>query len=74
MAEDIVIKPTWLKWIFTCILVLGVAFYFTWGFAYNALFDLANYTMSAILIFTGLFGMILYRELEKEEAAGNATR
>ncbi|HEX9709776.1 MAG TPA: hypothetical protein VGB42_07435 [Candidatus Thermoplasmatota archaeon] len=74
MAEEIALKPGVLKWVFTFVLVLGVAFYFAWGFAYNALFDLANYTASAILIFTGLFGMLLYRELEREEAGGAAAR
>jgi uncharacterized membrane protein len=71
MADDIEVKPGILKWVFTFVMVLGVVFYFTWGFAYNALFDLANYTASAILFFTGLFGMFLYRELEKEEAAAS---
>jgi hypothetical protein len=74
MAEEITLKPTQLKWVFTFVLVLGVTFYFAWGFAFNALFDLANYTASAILIFTGLFGALLYRELEKEEAAAAAAR
>lgn len=74
MAEEFPVRPGILKWVFTFVLVMGVVFYFAWGFAYNALFDLANYTMSAILFFTGLFGMLLYRELEKEEAAGASAR
>ena len=68
MAEEMV-SPAVLKWVFTFCLVTGVLFYFTWGFAFNAFLDYANYTISAALIFTGLFGTLLYRELEKEKAA-----
>lgn len=63
-------SPTLLKWVFTFFLVTGVLFYFIWGFAFNAFLDFANYTVSAALVFTGLFGTMLYRELEKQKAAG----
>jgi hypothetical protein len=66
--------PSVAKWLFTFVLFLSIAFYFAWGFAFNALFDLATYTMTAILFFSGLFGTLLYRELEKEEAAGASAR
>jgi hypothetical protein len=69
MPEDVV-SPTFLKWLFTVFLVTGVLFYVAWGFAFNAFLDYANYTISAALIFTGLFGTLLYREMEKEKAAG----
>ena len=69
MAEEMV-SPTVLKWVFTFCLVTGVLFFFIWGFAFNAFLDYANYTVSAALVFTGLFGTMLYRELEKEKAAG----
>lgn len=74
MAAEIEVKPSFLKWVFTFILVLSVAFYFAWGFAFDALTDLATYTMTVILLFTGLFGALLYRELEKEEATAAAGR
>ena len=62
------LKPRFLRLLFTLTFVGGIAFYFAWGFAFDAFFDLANYTMSVILIFSGLFGSFLYRELEKEKA------
>ena len=64
------VKPGFLRLLFTLSFVGGIAFYLAWGFAFDAFFDVANYTMSVILIFTGLFGTLLYRELEKEKAAG----
>ncbi len=73
MAEEMV-SPTYLKWVYAFTLILGVGFYFTWGFAFNAFFDFANYTVTVILVFTGLFGTSLYRELEKEKAKAIAAR
>lgn len=71
---DEVVSPTILKWVYAFILVLGVGFYFAWGFAYNAFFDLANYTVSVLLVGAGLVGTFLYRELEREKAAGRAAK
>lgn len=73
MAEEAV-SPTILKWVYAFVLVLGVAFYFAWGFAFNAFFDFANYTISVLLIMTGLFGTFLYRELEREKAKAQAAK
>lgn len=67
MAEE-GISPTWLKRLYAGCLLTGVIFYFTWGLVFNAFFDYANYTISAALVFTGLFGTFLYRELEREKA------
>ncbi len=73
MADDL-LTPTHLKWIYAFVLLLGVGFYFVWGFAFDAFLDFANYTISVILIFTGLFGTFLYRELEREKARAQATK
>jgi hypothetical protein len=72
MADDL-LTPRHLKWIFSLVLIAGVLFYFMWGFAFHAFFDYANYTISVILVFTGLFGTFLYRELEKEQAKAQAS-
>lgn len=67
MAEEL-LTPTHLKWIFAVVLLFGVLFYFSWGFAFNAFLDYANYTITVILVMTGLVGTFLYRELERERA------
>jgi hypothetical protein len=69
MADDELLTPTHLKWVSAFVLLVGVGFYFMWGFAFHAFFDFANYTVSVILVLTGLFGTFLYRELERERAA-----
>jgi hypothetical protein len=48
--------------------VTGVIFYFAWGLAFDAFLDYASFTITACLVFPGLFGMFLYRELEREQA------
>ena len=73
MADEI-LTPTHLKWIYAVVLLAGVTFYFMWGFAFHAFFDYANYTISAILVFTGLFGTFLYREIERERARAQASQ
>lgn len=73
MAEEMV-SPTLLKRVYAIVLVIGIGFYFSWGFAFNAFFDYANYTVSVILVFTGLFGSFLYRELEREKEKERAAR
>lgn len=73
MAEEMV-SPTVLKWVYAFVLMVGVGFYFAWGFAFDAFFDFANYTVSVILIFTGLFGTFLYRELEREKSKAQAAK
>ena len=73
MAEE-VMSPTLLKRIYAGVLVLGVGFYFVWGFSFDAWFDYANYTVSVILILTGLVGTFLYRELEREKAKAQAAK
>ncbi len=73
MVEEMV-SPTYLKWVYAFVLILGVGFYFAWGFAFNAFFDYANYTVTVILVFTGLFGTFLYRELEREKEKARIAR
>jgi hypothetical protein len=73
MPEEMV-SPTVLKWAYAFILIVGISFYFAWGFAFNAFFDFANYTVSVLLIASGLFGTFLYRELEREKAKGQASK
>ena len=70
MAEKGV-SPTVIKWLYTICLLTGVIFFFTWGLVFNAFLDYATYTVSAALVFTGLFGTFLYRELEREKAKGS---
>jgi hypothetical protein len=72
MADDL-LTPKHLKWIFALVLMAGVTFYFMWGFAFHAFFDFANYTITVILVFTGLIGTFLYRELEREQAKAKAS-
>jgi hypothetical protein len=73
MSEEMV-SPTVLKWFSAFLLVLGVSFYVSWGFAFDAFFDFANYTISVSLIMTGLIGTFLYRELEREKATAQASK
>lgn len=72
--EGDLLTPGQIKWIFAVVLLAGVAFFFMWGFAFHAFFDYANYTISSILVFTGLFGTFLYRELEREAATAKASQ
>jgi hypothetical protein len=66
--DDEMLSPTRLKQIYAFVLVVGIGFYFVWGFTYNAFFDYANFTVTIILVLTGLVGTFLYRELEREKA------
>ena len=62
------VSPTLLKRLYAGCLLTGVIFYFTWGLVFDAFLDFATYTVTAALVFTGLFGTFLYRELEREKA------
>jgi len=70
--EGDLLSPTRLKQIYAFILVAGIGFYFVWGFTYNAFLDYANFTISVILVLSGLVGTFLYREIEREAAAKTA--
>jgi hypothetical protein len=66
--DDELLSPTRLKQIYAFVLVVGIGFYFVWSFTYNAFFDYATFTISIILVLSGLVGTFLYREIEREKA------
>jgi len=49
----------WLWYLSWIILILGVVFYFSWSFLYDAWTDLGVYSLSITLFVFGLLGALL---------------
>ena len=49
------------------LILLGILFYFSWGFAYGGWFDIGVYSITVLLIGFGLVGIFLYSVMDEEE-------
>jgi hypothetical protein len=49
------------------ILIAGLLFYIGWGLRYNVWVDVGIYSLTIVLVLTGLLGTILSLTLEKSE-------
>ena len=50
------------------LLLGGILFYFYWGLKYNVWYDVGIYSITSILILSGIFGALLsFQKNEKEE-------
>ncbi len=59
MSEEEVLNSI-AKWAYLFILLIGIAFYVSWSFMYNAWTDLGVYGVTIVLVSFGFFGTILY--------------
>ncbi len=60
MNEEERITTSIARWFYLLVFMLGIAFYFSWSAMYNAWTDLGVYAITVILVFSGLFGTLLY--------------
>jgi len=49
------------------ILLVGIIFYIMWGLRYNVWADVGIYSITIVLVLTGILGMILSLSREKTE-------
>jgi hypothetical protein len=49
------------------ILIAGLLFYITWGLRYNVWIDVGVYSLTIVLVLSGILGTILSLTLEKSE-------
>lgn len=49
------------------LLIAGFLFYITWGLRYGVWVDVGSYSITIVLVLSGLLGMILSLSMEKTE-------
>jgi hypothetical protein len=49
------------------VLIAGIALYVTWGLTYNVWADIGIYSITIVLVLSGILGLIISLSLESEE-------